>query len=344
MLDRVDISLRANHVIAAGLTVAALLFAAIAAASGDSFYLRLATEALILAGLALSIDILLGFTGLLSLGQALYFGIGAYVSALVLREEPSFWLAMAAAVGSSLVAGTLGGLIANRVRGVYFALITFGMAQVVAKVVYNTRELGASDGLIGIPVIEIPLGIVTISAGDPLAFFLLTLAVVGILYAAVSYLLGTPFGRVLVALKANEKRVPFLGYSTWSARMVAYVVAAVVAGTTGALYPMLRGFVSPELMFFAASGNALVMVIVGGVGTLIGAIAGAVLLTMLKSAIGSWTEHHLIIVGLIFIGAILFMPKGLIGLIKPPIEQLLSARQKQALTSIGDGDARRAEP
>lgn len=326
MLDRLDISMRANHVFSALLGVAALVFGVVAAATGDIFYLRLATEALILAGLALSVDILLGFGGLLSLGQALYFGIGAYVAALVLRVEPSFWLALGAAAGAALLAGIIGGLIANRVRGVYFALITFGMAQVVAKVVYNTHELGASDGLIGIPVLQIPLGFVTVAADNALGFFLLTLSIIGILYALTAYLLITPFGRVIIALKANEKRVPFLGYSAWWPRMVAYVLAALIAGISGALYPMLRGFVSPELMFFSMSGNALIMVIVGGAGTLAGSLYGAVLLTMLKSVIGSMTEHHLIVIGLIFIGAILFMPKGLIGVIKPWMERALMRR------------------
>ncbi|MCC0026710.1 MAG: branched-chain amino acid ABC transporter permease [Zhengella sp.] len=320
MHDRLDISMRANHVFFALLLVVAVIGMVLAAVTNDVFYLRLATEALILGGLALSVDILLGFGGLLSLGQALYFGVGAYVSALVLREVPSFWLAMGAAITASLLAGIIGGLIANRVRGVYFALITFGMAQVVAKVVYNTRELGASDGLIGVPVLDIPLGFVTISAGSPLAFFLLTLVIITLLYAAVAYLLTTPFGRLVIALKANENRIPFLGYSTWGPRMVSYVVAALVAGITGALYPMLRGFVSPELMYFAASGNAVIMVILGGAGTLVGALYGAVILTFLKSVVGSFTEHHLIVIGLIFICAILFMPKGLVGLVKPRVE------------------------
>jgi branched-chain amino acid transport system permease protein len=323
MLDRLDISLRANHVLFVILFTAALVFGVMASMTGDRFYLRLATEALILSGLALSIDILLGFTGLLSLGQALFFGVGAYVSALVLREVPSFWLALGAASGASLVAGVVGGLIANRVRGVYFALITFGMAQIVAKIIYNTRSLGASDGLIGIPVVEIPLGFVTLSAGNPLEFFLVVLGGITLIYAGMSYVLSTPFGRVMIALKANEKRVPYLGYSTWAPRMVAYVLAAVIAGTVGGLYPMLRGFVSPELMFFSASGDALIMVIIGGSGTLVGAIWGAILLVAFKSVVGSWTEHHLIIVGIMFMAAVLFMKRGLIGLVKPMIERRL---------------------
>src|SRR5258705_5696864 len=121
MPDALTVAARANHLLVAALLVAGLAFAAIGAALNDTFYLRLATEALIFAGLALSVDILLGYTGLLSLGQALYFGLGAYVSALVLKQVPSFWAAMAAVLFTSLIVAFAAGLIANRVRGVYFA-------------------------------------------------------------------------------------------------------------------------------------------------------------------------------------------------------------------------------
>ena len=214
----------------------------------DTFYLRLATEALIFAGLALSVDILLGYTGLLSLGQALYFGLGAYLSALVLMVVPSFWAAFGATAVASAIAGLIGGFIVHRVRGVYFALITFGMAQVAAKMVYNTRALGASDGLIGVPIININLGVASFSSASPAGFFLFVLALMVILYALSAYLLDTPFGRLLIALRANEARIPFLGYRTITARLAAYVLAAMIAALSGALYPMLRGFVSPELI------------------------------------------------------------------------------------------------
>jgi branched-chain amino acid transport system permease protein len=334
MHDRLTLSMRASHVLALLFVLASLGLAAMGVATGDTFYLRLGTEALIFAGLALSVDLLLGYSGALSLGQALYFGIGAYVSALTLMKVPSFWLAMAAAFVASLIAAIIGGLIANRVRGVYFALITFGLAQVMAKVVYNTRELGASDGMIGIPVIDIGLGPFSVSAGNPVGFFLIVLAIIMALYALTAYLLDTPFGRVLTALKANEKRVPFLGYSVWRARMAAYVLAGLIAGLSGALYPMLRGFVSPELMFFATSGNAVISVILGGVGTLIGAIYGSVLLVVLKSIIGSWTEHHLIVIGVLFMVCVMFLPKGLVGFVRPPVETWLSRRRQAAPVSI----------
>lgn len=317
MRDALSVQVRAGHWLMAVLVVGALIFAAIGFATGDTFYLRLATEALIFGGLALAVDILLGYTGLLTLGQALYFGLGAYVSALTLIALPSFWAAMGAALLAGLGGGLIGGLIANRVRGVYFALITFGMAQVLAKAVYNTRALGASDGLIGVPVIDINLGLFSVNTASPVGFFLFVLAMLVGLYLLCAYLLDTPFGRLLIAVKANENRVPFLGYRTSTVRLGSFMLAAVVATLSGALYPMLRGFVSPELLFFSTSGNAVITVILGGVGTLVGALYGSILLTIVKSVVGSWTEHHLVVIGLLFMAVVIFLPKGLMGLVQP---------------------------
>jgi len=324
MRDALTNSMRASHLLALLLVVFALITAAVGVAMNDTFYLRLATEALIFAGLALSVDILLGYTGLLSLGQALYFGLGAYISALTLMQVPSFWLALLVAILSGLALGLVGGFIALRVRGVYFALITFGLAQVVAKIIYNTRALGASDGMTGVPIINVNLGFTSISSASPAGFFLVVLTVTMALYAIAAYLLDTPFGRLLIAIKANDRRVPFLGYKATTLRLGSYVMAATIATVSGALYPMLRGFVSPELLFFATSGNAVITVILGGVGTLVGALYGSILLTVIKSVIGSWTEHHLIIIGLLFMSAVIFFPQGLMGVVRPKVAKWLS--------------------
>ncbi len=302
----------------------ALLFAAVAAMKGDVFFFRLATEALIFGGLALSVDLLLGRTGLLPLGQALFFGFGAYVSALVLKNGlPSFWLAMAVVLVTSTTVGLVAGVIAIRAKGVYFALISFGLAQVVSKVVFNTRALGASDGIIGVPVPQISFGFFSIDAASPGGFFMLVLLFIALLYAALAYLMDTPFGRQLAAIKANEHRVPFLGVDPWRYKLAAFVLAANVAALSGAFYPMLRGFVSPELMFFQVSGNAIINVIVGGAGTLIGALYGSAILTLLRSVIGSFTAHHQIVIGVIFMVSVVFFPKGLIG-------YLVEAMQRRA--------------
>lgn len=298
---------------------AALLFAIVGTLMGDSFYVRLATEALIFGGLALSVDLLLGHVGLLPLGQALFFGLGAYVSALVLKHwAASFLLAIAVSVALCALAGLIGGLIAIRSKGVYFALISFGLAQVVSKVIYNTRELGASDGMTGVPIVTVLPGLQT---DNPLGFFIVTWVVIGGMYLGLRYVMQTPMGRLFAAIRVNEHRVGFLGFDAWHFKLVAFVAAAMVAGLSGALYPMLRGFVSPELMFFQVSGSAVVNVIVGGSGTLIGALYGSGLLTVLKSVLGSFTAHHHIVIGFLFVVVVIAFPRGIVGYLVPLLEK-----------------------
>lgn len=309
----------------------ALLFAVVAGIKGDVFFFRLATEALIFGGLALSVDLLLGRTGLLPLGQALFFGFGAYVSALVLKQGlPSFWLAMAVVLVTTTLVGLLAGVIAIRAKGVYFALISFGLAQVVSKVVFNTRELGASDGIIGVPVPQISFGLFSVDAASPAGFFLLVLVFIAVLYGLLAYLMETPFGHRLAAIRTNEHRVPFLGVDPWRYKLAAFVLAANVAGLSGALYPMLRGFVSPELMFFQVSGNAIINVIVGGTGTLIGALYGSAILTVLRSVIGTFTAHHQLVIGVIFMISVIFFPRGLIGYVLEALERRNANREKSS--------------
>jgi len=282
--------------------------------SGDSFYLRLATEALIFGCLAMAVDLLLGIAGLLSLGQALFFGFGAYLSSLLLRDAGlGFWPVLGSALAGGALAGAVGGLIAIRARGVYFALITFGMAQIVAKVVYNAPPLGASDGFIGVPVPRVPLVFFTVAADQPFAFFMVVLVLVLAAYVLLAYLLETPFGRNMQALRDNPQRLSFLGVDPFRYKLAVFILAAALSSFAGALYPMLRGFASPELIYFQTSGNAVITVVLGGVGTLIGALVGSVALFGLKSVLGSYTEHHLLIVGALFILAVVFFPAGLMG-------------------------------
>lgn len=309
------------------LFAAGMLFAIAGHLLGDTFYLRLGSEALIFAGMAISVDLLVGISGLLSLGQALFFGLGAYASALLLiHVSQSFWLVMICVVLGSIPVSALLGWIAIRSRGVYFALITFGYAQVISRIVYNTRELGASDGIIGVPVIAVDLMVARLPVDQPAMFFgFLVVMVAGLLFG-LWWLLDTPFGRVFSAIRVNEHRLGFIGYHARGYMLTMYVLAAVVASVFGALYPMLRGFVSPELMYFEMSGNALIMVILGGVGTLVGPVIGAVALTVLKSVVGSFTEHHAIIIGGLFVILVLFFPKGIVGYLHPRLQARLARR------------------
>lgn len=315
--------------------VMSCVFAVIATAFEDVFFLRLATEAMIFGGLALSVDLLLGITGLLPLGQALFFGFGAYASALILKNlTTSIWIVLLVSMLSSAVIGLIAGLIAIRSKGVYFALISFGLAQVVSKVVFNTVELGASDGIIGVPNALIVPGL---NSGQPTVFFIFTLLLVVLLYLLLNYLLKTPYGRQLVAIKTNEHRVAFLGFNTWKYKLSAFVLAASIAGTSGALYPMLRGFVSPELMFFQVSGNAIINVIVGGTGTLIGPFYGSALLTGIRSVVGSFTPHHQMVIGVLFMIVVILFPRGIIGYASSLLDKWRQAEQEVGNREARDG-------
>jgi branched-chain amino acid transport system permease protein len=139
------------------------------------------------------------------------------------------------------------------------------------------------------------------------------LAIIALLYGFTKYLLATPMGNIWHAVRANELRLPFIGFETLGPKRAAFTLAAVIAALSGALYPMLRGFVSPELMYFSTSGNAVVTVVLGGAGTLIGPLLGSALLTGLKSIIGTWTVHHHIVIGLIFVVVVIAAPRGIVG-------------------------------
>jgi branched-chain amino acid transport system permease protein len=295
---------------------AAILLVIVGKITGDTFFLRLATESLIFGGLALSVDLLLGIVGLLSLGQAMYFGFGAYLSALILRDwVPSFWICIIVVAVASAFLGWVTSYIALRSKGVYFALISFGLAQVFAKSVYNTRSLGASDGMVGVPIITIPLPFVTLNLGDAITFFVITFIFISGIYFLLKYFLYTPLGRIWGGVRSNESRLPYIGFNTQAPKRIAFILAAIVAGVSGALYPMLRGFVSPELMYFSVSGNAVITVVLGGVGTLIGPLFGSSLLMILKSVIGTLTVHHHIVIGLLFVVIVIFAPKGIVGIL-----------------------------
>jgi branched-chain amino acid transport system permease protein len=307
--------------------LALLALAAIFPWFGGPFYTRLAIETFLLGAVALSVDILLGYAGLLSLGQAAYFGLAAYISALMyLHVTRSFWLVLltvSAAVGVfSLVLGA----VAIRAKGVYFALITFGAAEILSKIAHNTRAIGGSDGLLGIPVASIPLlpGF-AIDLKDDLIFYYVVLAALVLIYVGTRRVLDTGFGSVLRAIRDNADRVPYLGYNPFWYKLLAYVMAAQIAAFGGLIYPLLRGFVAPNLFGFEVSTKAVVMSLVGGVGTLLGPLVGSVIITFLESFVGSYTERHLLILGIIFIVFVMFLPDGLCGLAR----RLLMSRRKR---------------
>jgi branched-chain amino acid transport system permease protein len=293
-----------------------LVFAAIFPLLGGPFYTRLAIETLLLGAVALSVDILLGYAGLLSLGQAAYFGLAAYISALMyLHVTQSFWLVTLTVIAAVGLFSLILGAVAIRARGVYFALITFGAAEILSKITHNTRAIGGSDGLLGIPVPSVTLvpGLVTLDLKNNLVFYYAVLAVVVLLYLLTRRILATAFGAVLRAIRDNPDRVPYLGYNSFWYKLFAYLLAAQIAAFGGLIYPLLRGFVGPDLFGFEISTKAVVMSLVGGVGTLLGPLVGSAVIIFLESIVGSYTERHLFVLGIIFIVFVAFLPDGLCG-------------------------------
>jgi branched-chain amino acid transport system permease protein len=292
---------------------------------GGPFYIRLGIEALLLGSVALSVDILLGYAGLLSLGQAAYFGLAAYIAALMyLHVTQSFWLVTLTGMAAVGVVSLLLGAVAIRARGVYFALITFGAAEILSKIAHNTRAIGGSDGILGIPVPTIPiLPGVALDLHSNLVFYYTVLGVIVLLYAGTRRILATPIGSVLRGIRDNADRVPYLGYNPFWYKLLAYLLAAQIAAFGGLIYPLLRGFVAPHLFGFEVSTKAVVMSLVGGVGTLLGPLMGSVIITFMESMVGSYTERHLFVLGIIFIVFVVFLPDGLCGLV-----QRLATRRK----------------
>jgi branched-chain amino acid transport system permease protein len=296
--------------------LAMLAIAAVFPWLGGAFFTRLGIEALLLGTVALSVDILLCYAGLLSLGQAAYFGLSAYVSALLyLHVTQSFWVVWIAVIAVVGIFSVALGAVAIRAKGVYFALITFGAAEILSKIAHNTRAIGGSDGLIGIPVPRIPLlpG-VSLDLSSNLVFYYFVLATLVLIYLGTRRVLGTPFGSVLRAIRDNADRVPYLGYHPFWYKLFAYVLAAQIAAFGGLIYPLLRGFVAPHLFGFEVSTKAVVVSLVGGIGTLLGPLVGSVIITFLESVIGSYTDRHLFVLGTIFVVFVMFLPDGLLGL------------------------------
>ena len=291
-----------------------LLLLACVPLSGESFYVELAAKTLVLAIFALSLDLLVGFTGLVSFGHAAYFGIAAYgVALLTPKYDPaSLWLALPVSVLAAALAAFVIGLFVLRTKGIYFIMVTLAFAQLAFFVFHDTPLGGGSDGIyLNVkPTAEIA-GWLPFDLDNPshLYYFILA-ALVGV-YAFLARILQSPFGRVLVGIKSNEHRMQSMGYLTFRYKLAAFALAGGLGGVAGFLYAVVFGFVTPELLSWHQSGNVLLMVILGGMGSLPGAIAGAFVFTGMQELFASWTKHWQLVMGGVIVAAVLFLPGGL---------------------------------
>ena len=276
-----------------------------------AYPLTLITQALIFGILAMSLDVLLGYTGLPSLGQAAYFGVAAYAVALLATERQVGLLGCASAgIALAAVTAAVFGVVAIRARGTYFLMITLALGMVVWGLAFRWVSLTKGDnGVSGVPRPE--LGALSLSAPLPVFYFVLVVAAVS--WILLGLLVVSPFGLGLKGIRGSESRMEALGYNVWLHKYLAFVIAGVFAGVAGVLWAYYNGFVGPTDVQLVTSVEALLMTALGGPGTLIGPALGAAIIVFLKNFVSVYTKRWLLILGAVYIGVILFAPHGVVG-------------------------------
>lgn len=292
-------------------TVAALVCVPLA---GADFYTELAAKTLLLSIFAMSLDLLVGFTGLVSFGHAAWFGVAAYSAALLSPryEAANLWLVMPASVGLATLAALAVGFFALRTRGTYFIMVTLAFAQLFYFLFHDTALGGGSDGIyLNVKPSAAVFGIVPFDLDQPRQLYWFILGMMVLVYAFLARLLQSPFGRVLAGIRSNEHRMQSMGYKTFRYKLAAFALAGGLGGLAGFLYAVVFGFVTPELLSWHQSGNVLLMVILGGMGNLGGAVAGAFAFVAMQETFSSWTRHWQLLMGAVIVMAVLFMPGGM---------------------------------
>ena len=292
------------------LAAAAVLAVLIALPFGLSeYYVSLATRMIILALFAMSLDLLLGYAGLASLGHAAFFGVSAYAAALlVLRAGWSPWLSLVAGIALAMLTGAVYGLLALRARGTYFLMITLALAQVLWGIAFGWRTMtGGDDGLPNVPRPEL--------VAATLPFYYFTLLTVGLGAGLLFCIVRSPFGYALRGIRESETRMLALGYDAWLYKYLAFVLASAFAGLAGAMYAYYNKFVGIDYLHVVRSAEALLMVILGGAGTLLGPAIGAALIVLLENVISAYTQRWLLVLGAIYVVVTLLAPRGLVGLV-----------------------------
>ncbi|MBS0644181.1 MAG: branched-chain amino acid ABC transporter permease [Acetobacteraceae bacterium] len=295
------------------LVVAALLAAAPLVL--PVFVLTLLTEALILGLFAMSLDLMVGYTRLISFGHAAAYGLGAYGAGYILLHSATpLPLAILAA---SLFAGVVAvgvAWVCTMATGVSFSMLTLAFAQLLFAIAFKwTSVTGASDGLAGIPRRAGPFGLTVFET--KVGYYELALFCLGVAYVFCRALVNAPFGAVLRGIRENEAKMLSLGYNTRLYKIAVVAISFALGGLAGALYSPFAGFANTDLVYWLFSGQVLIMVIVGGQGTLLGPILGAAFFMLVQQVLSKWTESWALFFGLIFIGFVMFAPEGIWGLL-----------------------------
>lgn len=276
----------------------------------SEYWLTILTQMLIYGILAMSLDILMGYTGVPSFGHCAYFGASAYVIAILsTRYQVGFLGCVTSSLLISVVIASIFGLLVAHTAGVYFLMITLALGMTIWGLAYRWVSMtGGDNGISGIPTPELGL---PISLDEPLVFYFAVLLVFLAAFLLLYIFTRSPFGQSLLGIRESESRMRILGYNTWLHKYLAYVVAGAFGGLSGMLWAYYNGFVSPENADLHASFEVFLMVILGGPGTLIGPAVGAGIIVFLKNFISAYTHRWLLIIGSLYILLILFAPGGM---------------------------------
>ena len=287
------------------------------------FYLEFTTKVMILAIFALSLELLVGATGLVSLGHAAFYGIAAYATVLLSPKygaASAFWLLPAAIACSALYALAVGAL-SLRTKGVYFIMVTLAFAQMAYYVIHDTDLGGGTDGIYLNVKPEVALfGWKLVELGKPVVLYYVVLGCLLLVFVFLVVLLRSRFGRALAGIKDNEQRMRAAGFSTFRYKLTAFTLAGALAGLAGFLVAVKDGFVNPEMLSWHESGAVLLMLILGGMGRLSGAVLGAFTFALLQlffqwdAVFGNFSKHWQLLLGGTIIASVALMPNGLIGL------------------------------
>jgi branched-chain amino acid transport system permease protein len=288
------------------------------------FWRRFVTEILIWGLLAMSSDILIGYTGMVSFGHSAFFGLGMYgaAAALMAVKPANLWLAMVSGLIAAAVVAIFVAFFATRLRDIYFAITTLVFSQIFYVIIFTWTEVtGGENGLsFPRPALSVP-GLFSVPfTTETLHWFVL--AVVTISFLILRRITQSPFGMVLQAIRENEPRARAIGYSVERYKIVAVMLSGLFAGLAGILYAIQNKFAAPDFVFFLISGEVVIFNVMGGMGTLVGPVAGAAFFLLLREGLSRYfTEYYLIPVGIIFTAMVIFMPQGLLGFARRRLNQ-----------------------
>src|SRR6516165_4672628 len=271
----------------------------------------LIAEIFIFAIFAMSLDLILGFTGLMSLGHAAFFGLGAYaVAVLGVQFGINAWIGIAAGVLLAAGGAALIGFFCVRTAGIPFLMLTLAFSQLIFSVALKWRDVtGGSDGL----ALAAQPSFFGLSLSRSLVMYFMTLVFFAAVYVVLRRLINAPLGHVFIGIRENEPRMAAIGYPTRAYKLLAFTIAGAFAGLAGGLYAIFNGFISSDAMYWTASGDILIMTVLGGAGTLIGPAIGAGAFLLMKNVVSSYSDHWLAIIGTAFIGCVMYFPGGIWG-------------------------------